>query len=100
MTPRIVTIDYKAPYEVIPVTFDFSALVGSITSATVSITVKTGTDPGVGSMLFGSYVLSGLTVRQLVQNGLNNVIYLLRANIVSGNEKYSLACYLPVVEIV
>lgn len=100
MRPRIRRIDPKAPSEVIPITFDFSALTASIDSvASVSIAVKSGTDPAAGSMLFGSHVLNGSLVQQLVQAGVDQAVYLLRADIVKGNEKYSEACYLPVVEL-
>lgn len=96
---RIETISEKAPYEVIPLTFNFGEAVSSIDSATISIAVKRGTDVAYSSMLFGTYVTTGPIVQQLVRNGVDKATYFIRANIISGNEKYSLACYLPVREL-
>lgn len=93
-------IDPKAPAECIPVTFDFIEDVPAIDSATVTISVKDGSDPNVATMLFGAHMIVGAEVRQLIRNGADAVTYLVRADIVSGNEKYALACYLAVRELI
>lgn len=95
----IETLDGKAPYEVIPVTLDFSPIVSTIDNAFVSISVYHGADASYQSMLLGAFVVDGASVGQLIRNGVNGVIYLIRANIISGNERYSLGVYLPVREL-
>jgi hypothetical protein len=94
---RVDRIAAKDPAEIVPVTFDFSALAASIDSiVAVTASVKSGADPSVGAMLYGAATISGTEVRQLVRNGVSGAIYLLRADIAKGSERYALACYLPV----
>jgi len=90
----------KAPAEVIPVTFDFKNLLSSIDSATVSVIVKTGTDSNPAALLYSSTQITGTQVRQLIQDGVNGVVYLIRVDAISGSEKYAGAAYLPVREFV
>lgn len=96
---RITTFDPKAPAEVVPVTFDFSALTTSIDSVTVSVTVKTGMDSNVATMPLGGYQISGGKVIQLIQNGVDQTVYLIRADITTGSEKYALAAYMKCEEL-
>ena len=85
-------ISSKDPSELIPITFDFSGLVTSIdTIASIAISVISGTDPNVATMLYSSAQKTGTNVIQLVQNGVNNAAYKIRADIVSGSEKYAIA---------
>lgn len=98
---QIESLDSKSPSETISITFDFKNLVSSITSVTsVEIAVKTGTDASVGTMLLGPATLSGTSVIQLVRNGVDGVVYRVRVNIISGSQAYSLAVYLPVIELI
>lgn len=95
----IITVDKKAPAEIIPVAFDFSSLVSAIDSVIITITVKSGADPDVGTMPLSSAIITDATVKQLIRNGLDANVYRIRADIMSGSEKYSLAMYLPVCEV-
>lgn len=89
----------KAPYETIPAIFDFSRMVQSIDQASVIIQVHHGIDAASQDMLLGSYIINGQEVRQFIRYGVDGVIYLVRANIISGNLRYSLGFYLPVQDI-
>ena len=86
----------KDPAEVVPVTFDFKNLVASIDSATVSISVKTGTDGNPAALLYSSAQITGTQVRQLIQGGVDGVVYLIRVDATVGTEKYAGAAFLPV----
>jgi len=87
----------KDPLEIVPITFDFTAILSSITSITsVAITVRTGTDASASAMIEGAAQISGLTVIQLVKNGVVGNTYIVRADVVSGSEKYALSAILPV----
>ncbi len=93
---RIRKISDKAPEEIIPVSFDFTELLTSIDSVVVSVSVNTGTDNNPGALLFSSAQIQGAVVTHLIQQGLTDVTYLIKATATSGDIKYSLACYLPV----
>lgn len=97
---RIDTIDLKAPLEVVPVGIDFKNLVSGIDSVTVTVSVKKGTDASPSALLLGSAQITGTDVRQLIQSGLDGVIYLIRFDISSGSEAYSEAVYLPVEALI
>lgn len=96
---RIETKDPKAPLEVIPAGIEFKNLLTAIDSVTVSVSVKKGVDANPAALLFGSAQITGTDVRQLIQGGLDGVIYLIRFDAVIGDEKYSEAFYLPVEEL-
>lgn len=97
---RVVSIDPKAPAEIIPVTFDFAKVSSDIATAVMAISVVSGTDAAVGSMLFGSSQISGAEVKRLIQAGVDGVLYLIRCDITNAaGEKYALATYLQVKEI-
>lgn len=44
----------KDPAESFPVSFDFSALLPSVTNATVAVSLLGGTDPSPGALLYGA----------------------------------------------
>jgi len=88
----------KAPAEVIPVTFDFKNLLDGIDSATVSVSIKTGTDANPAALLYSSAQITGTQVRQLIQGGVDGVVYLIRVDATRGSEQYAGAAYLPVRE--
>lgn len=96
---RITSIDPKAPAEVVPVEFDFSELMSSIDSVVISITVKSGTDAAVASMILGSEQITGTEVKQLIQNGVDQTVYLIRADATQGSEKYALGAYMKCEEL-
>ena len=86
-------ISAKVPAEVIPVTFDYSEMLPAATAMSIvstAIAVVTGTDASASSMLFGSPVLDGLTVVQLVRNGVAGVTYNLSCLVAVGSEKYQI----------
>ncbi len=89
----------KAPAEVIPVTFDFKNLLSGIDSATVSVSVKHGSDSNPAALLYSSAQVTGTQVRQLIQGGIDGVVYLIRVDAVKGNEHYAGAAFLPVKEV-
>lgn len=85
-------INSKVPAEVIPVIFDYSNLLTAITSVVqIGITVITGVDPAVNTMLLGSATISGTNVVQLVRNGVAGVTYRLNCLVAVGsNERYQI----------
>ena len=87
----------KDPTEIIPIIFDFTALLSTITSISdVSVSVKTGTDINVGTMKQGVADISGTSIIQLIKNGVAGNTYIVRAEVISGSQKYVLAAILPV----
>jgi hypothetical protein len=87
----------KDPAEIIPITFDFSSVVTTITSvSSVSVSIKTGIDATVATMIECTAQIVGTTVVQLIKAGLSDVTYTVRAEILSGTQKYVLAATLPV----
>lgn len=94
------SISSKTPAEIIPVTFDYTAILASIDAVlSVTIAVYTGTDAEVGTMLSGGPNVAGTQVTQLVRNGVAGVVYMLTALVTSGTSKYELAGFLPVQAI-
>jgi hypothetical protein len=85
-------ISAKTPSEVIPVIFDYSELLPNATLSIVStsIAVISGTDASASAMLYGAPVLDGLTVVQLVRNGVAGVTYNLACLVAVGSEKYQI----------
>ena len=70
----------KDPFEQITVTFDFSALLSTISVATMQCKVITGTDASPSAILSGSPQVSGNIVRHAVIGGLNGVTYSIRCS--------------------
>lgn len=96
----VIMVDSKLAEEIIPVSFDFIRLINTIDSVeSLAITVKDGVDTNVGAMLIGSPVINEATVSQLVKEGVAGVIYRIKAKVISGSEKYTLALDLPVREL-
>lgn len=79
--------DPKHPNEIVPLSFDFSALPGSIlagvTSPLLAVLHLEGTeDPGpVENMLVGSPQIIGSQIRQKVRGGVSGATYLFRCEI-------------------
>jgi len=95
---RIVLLDSKATDEIIPVSFEFSKLIKSIDSVVITVSVRKGADANPTDLLLSSAVINSTTVQQLIKNGVEGVIYKIKANITSGDVKYSLSAYLAVRE--
>ena len=86
-------ISAKVPAEIIPITFDYSEMLpatATLSIVSTSIAVITGTDASAATMLFGSPVLDGLTVVQLVRNGVAGATYNLACLVAVGQEKYQI----------
>lgn len=87
----------KDPSEVISLTFEFAALVSDVASAVWSISVHRGADPDPSSMLYGGVYTSATNTQHLIQGGLPENVYLIRAAITStAGEVYVGYAYLPV----
>ena len=90
----------KDPSETYPVAFDFSAVVPStetISSSTWTATVVSGNDASPSAILYGSPVITGTTVKQVVTGGYSGVTYSLKASITtSGGSTYLGVALLPV----
>ncbi len=91
-------ISPKTPSEIIPVTFDFTSVITTV-SAVVSLTVivRAGADPDVAAMLQGAPQIQGPLVVQLIKNGVAGVTYELRCVVTGGDEKYELAAQMQVI---
>ena len=97
---RIKKLSITAPGEIVPVMIDFKNLVSSIDSVVVSATVREGVDAAPGDIIFSSSQIAGTQVRQLIEAGLDDTVYLIRMDIASGDLRFSGAVYLPVQELV
>ena len=91
----MINLSPKDPSEIIPITFDFSSLVATVTSATVVVLDKTGTDVS-GSMLSGSKTLSGATVVQKIQAGSAGQSYRIKVTADGTEGRFVLIASLPV----
>ncbi len=111
----------KSPLEVVPVTFDFSALVAAIDTALTTVaatatqadaltalattapspviptTVSTNPDASPSAVISGAPFVANQLVIQLMQGGLPGSAYKLSSSITSGAEVYTLSAIVPVV---
>jgi hypothetical protein len=74
------SFEAKDPAEIVTLSFAYSSELGTATiaSAALSITVQSGTDPDVGSMLLGAATISGGDVLQQVRLGVAQCDYMVR----------------------
>ena len=95
--PDIRVVSPKAPDEIIAIPFDFSRLVDSIDSVvSVAVTVYKGADNNPSVMILNAPIVSGTTVFQLIQGGIDTVYYKVRALVMVGQQRYGVSCILPV----
>lgn len=86
----------KTDTEELPLAWDLTALMAdlptgqTINSATVTATVKSGTDPSPSSIISGSAAVSGATVTQRVIGGVAGVLYTLRLAAVTAPDGYKI----------
>lgn len=74
----------KDPRETITITFDFSAVAKIISTATVSVSVHSGTDENPTSILEDTpQILNNNKVLQQFKDGINEVNYLLTVSAIS-----------------
>lgn len=94
---------YKLTTENEQFTFDFSNVLGSgesISSATVSITVKEGTDSNPSAMLLGLPLISGARVAQRIYGGLDQVTYRVAITATTSlTNVYTYVADLPVLSV-
>lgn len=90
------TLSPKDPAEQITVTFDFSALLSSISAATVQCKVIFGADATPAAILSGSAVIAGNVVRQVVIGGVDSVVYSIRCQATGPEGVFVLAARLTV----
>lgn len=70
------SFDPKDPREIVPLTFDFSALTSKLTSAVVACTFEAGLpDPAPEAVRVGNPVIIGCTVLQRIQGGQHGTAY-------------------------
>lgn len=79
----------KDPVEKVVVTFDFSAISGTISNPVVTVNRK-GYDVSIAAMLSGSASIVNNTVLQMIQGGENGQEYDIRCvvDVAASGEKY------------
>ena len=90
----------KDPAEKFAISFDFTALMASITTATVTVEVISGVDATPSTLLNGSPQISGTTVLQRVDDGVSGAVYRLRCLANNATESFVLVAALPVITAV
>lgn len=92
--------DPKDPIEIVPLSFDFTELIGSGSPQTPTISVirhSGATDSDPSAMLAGAVQLVGMDVRQKVQAGVAGCVYYLKATVdTAEGYRYALAGLLEV----
>ena len=91
------TWEPKDPAEKFAVSFDFSAEMTTITSATITVQTLRGTDVSPQDVLDGAAQISGTTVLQRVKDGTHKATYKLRCEATDGTETWVITQALPVV---
>lgn len=87
----------KDPAEEYAVEFGFGAVLASITSATCTVTLMSGTDQDFASLLDGDPQVTGTSVYQRVHGGVGGCTYKLRCEATDGTETYVLVSSIGVV---
>ena len=95
------SFSYKITTENEQFTFDFSTVMSSgetISLATSTVEVVSGTDPNPTAILVGSPVISGQQVAQRISGGLDGVIYRIEVtSTTSATNVYTIVADLPVL---
>ena len=95
-----VTFPPKTADETVLAVFDFLSLLGigeTLSSASVTASVYSGTDASPSSIISGSDTISGSQVRQLITAGEEGVTYLLTATaLTSASQTLQLSGYLVI----
>lgn len=68
-------ISSKSPNEIVPVKFSYSSVVSSIDSASITVTVREGTDATPNAMKEGTPIIDGSTVIQYIKGGITGNTY-------------------------
>ena len=93
MTTRF---DDKEPAGEVTVEFDFGPDLTSVSNSAVTISVFSGTDPDVATMLIGSPTVIGAKVLQRIGAGLHGVDYALECFVDGTGGRLSIDAVLPV----
>ena len=97
---QVVEFPLKQADATVPLTFDFTSELPSgvtVSAATTTCTVWSGTDASPQSVVDGAASISGTVVTQVVTGGVNGVIYLLECKATgSDGNIYPLQGYLAV----
>lgn len=88
----------KDPSESVVIEFDFSSELATLTEATVTVAVVSGTDATPALILEGARQIQGNKVLQRVHGGLDRVSYKITCEAVNGLDIRVLSCVLPVRE--
>lgn len=91
-------LDPKTPREGYPVEFDFSKLLGSITSASVAVTLISGADENASSLISGPAQMVGSKVFQNLTGGVAGAKYGLLCQASDGSKTFELADAIEVLE--
>ncbi len=98
----IYTWDNKKPAENLIFSFDLTNEISTgefIETVTAAISIKSGTDPNVATMLSGNPGYSGNTVFQNVQGGVDGVYYYLAFTVVTNLQTNEEIGIIPVVAL-
>ena len=76
----------KDPAESVVLEFDFSGELASIASASVVVSVASGTDPLAGAVLDGAHQIAGRKVMQRFSNGVSGARYKFRVVATDGED--------------
>lgn len=90
------TLSPKDPAEAFAVAFDFTSLLDSITTASVTAIAIAGPVNDASALIDGAATIDGLNVLQRIHAGVDGADYLLRCVASNGVETYVLAATLPV----
>lgn len=90
------TFPTKHPGETFPISVDFARLTPTVLSATVTVTVRQGTDANPSAMLVGLPQVVGTRVTQMVTGGLNGVMYEITIAATDGTSTWIFERLLPV----
>lgn len=92
------TVITKAATETVNLSFTYTLATGeTITSAVIAATVLRGTDAAPSALLSGSKTISGAKITQLVQGGIENVVYLVSSTATTSTGQVLLdECFLTI----
>ena len=96
-----VTFNAKQASETVIFTFDFTSrltLAETISTASTTATVYSGTDASPSAIISGSATISGKTVTQAITAGTLGVTYLLKCQITTSlGQTLDLFAFLPII---
>lgn len=91
------SLEPKDPTERYAVEFKFDRVLSTITNATCTVSLLSGTDASYADLLDGSAQISGTSVYQRVKSGVAGCTYKIRCEATDGTETYVLTASIGVV---